>query len=139
MAQDIRTNVGVRPAAEDESATGLLSRLVNDVSALFRNEVALAKAEFSDAATKAKAGIASMATGGAVLLAGLLSLVAAAILALAEVLAPWLSALIVGGLLSIVGFVMISAGKKKIEPSAFKLERTQESLRRDGDVVARRT
>lgn len=124
-------------APDPDSAAGLLSRLVNDVSALFRNEVALAKAELSHAATAAKAGIASMATGAAVLVAGLLALVAAAILALAEVVDPWLAALIVGAVLAIAGFVMVSAGKKKLDPSAFTLARTQESLRQDTEVVRR--
>jgi hypothetical protein len=122
---------------DPDSAAGLLSRLVNDVSALFRNEVALAKAELTRAANRAKVGAVSMATGAAVLVAGLLALVAAAILALAQVVEPWLAALLIGAALAIVGFVMLSSGKKKIEPSAFTLERTQQSLRRDSEIVRR--
>ena len=128
-----------RAPGEQESATNLLSRLVNDITALFRNELALAKAEFSKAATNAKLGVAGMAAGAAVLLAGALSLVAAAILGLAEVIEPWLAALIVGVALGVIGFVMLQSAKKKLEPSALSLERTQHSLRRDAEVVARRT
>lgn len=126
----------VRPP-EPDSAAGLLSRLVEDVSALFRNEVALAKAELAQAAAQAKAGVASMAMGAAVLVTGLLALVAAAVLALSQVVEPWLAALIIGAVLAVVGFVMIAGGKKKVDPSAFSLERTQASLRRDTEVVRR--
>lgn len=125
--------------AEQESAANLLSRLVSDLTALMRNELALAKAEFSKAATNVKLGIAGMAIAGVVLLAGALSLITAAILGLAEVMEPWLAALIVGVALGIIGFVMLQSAKKKLEPSNLAMERTQHSLRRDAEVVARRT
>jgi preprotein translocase subunit SecG len=130
---------GSRGPMEQESAANLLSRLVGDVTALFRNELALAKAELSKAATNVKVGVAGIATGAAVLLAGALALVAAAILGLAEVMDPWLAALIVGVALGVIGFVMIQSAKKKLEPSALTMERTQQSLRQDAEVVARRT
>ena len=128
-----------RQPGEQESASNLLSRLVGDITALFRNELALAKAELSKAATNAKLGVAGMAAGAAVLLAGALSIVAAAILGLAEVMEPWLAALVVGIALGVIGFVMLQSAKKKLEPSALSMERTQQSLRRDAEVVARRT
>jgi O-antigen ligase len=112
---------------------------VGDLTALFRNELALAKAEFAKAASNVKLGVAGMAVGAAVLLAGALSLVAAAILGLAEVMEPWLAALVVGVALGVIGFVMLQSAKKKFEPSALSMERTQTSLRRDAEVVARRT
>lgn len=117
----------------------LVGRLLNDATALFRNEIALAKAEFAKTITNLKLGVGVMAAAAAVLLAGALSLVAAAILGLAEVLAPWLAALVVGVVLGIVGFVMLQSAKKKLEPSNLAMERTQHSLRRDAQVVARRT
>lgn len=140
MATDYTTISGAaRGPSEQESAANLLSRLVNDLTALLRNELALAKAEFSKAATNVKIGVAGIAVAGAVLLAGALSLVAAAILGLAEVVEPWLAALIVGVALGIIGFVMLQSSKKKLEPSQLSMERTQHALRRDAEVVARRT
>ena len=41
--------------------------------------------------------------------------------------------------LGVIGFVMLQSAKKKLEPSALSMERTQQSLRRDAEVVARRT
>ncbi len=139
MATDSMRMPGDRAPLEQESAANLLSRLVSDLTALFRNELALAKAEFTTAATNVKAGIAGIAVGAAVLLAGALSLVAAAILGLAEVLDPWLAALVVGVALGVIGFVLLQSAKKKLEPSNLSMERTQHSLRRDAEVVARRT
>ena len=38
----------------------------------------------------------------------------------------------------IAGYLMLQAGRKKLEPSALKPAQTQESLRRDADVLGRR-
>ena len=122
-------------ALDDESAPGLLGRLVDDITKLFRNELALARAETMEAAQRAKVGLGAVATGAGVLLLGALALVAAVILGLAEVMEPWLAALLVGAVLAIVGYVMVNAGKKRLEPANFALDRTQESLRRDKDTI----
>jgi hypothetical protein len=53
----------------ENTTAGLPIRLVNDVSALFRNEMILVKSELMRAAAQAKIAIASMATGAAGLLA----------------------------------------------------------------------
>jgi len=128
-----------RVPPDQESATGLLSRLVTDVSALFRNEIALAKSELVDAATNAKLGIAALAIAFVVLLAGAQTLIAAVVLALAEVMAPWAAAFIVGGLLAIVGFVMLSAAKRKLSVIKRPVPRTQDSLQQDAAMIARRS
>jgi hypothetical protein len=124
---------------ERQSAAGLLSRLLDDLTALVRNEVALAKAEFSDAASTAKAGFAALAIAFTVLLAGALTLLAAVVLALAEVMEPWLAALVVGVVLAIVGAVLLQGAKKKLQPSQLDMSRTRSSVRSDAEVLARRT
>lgn len=128
-----------RDSLDQEPASTLLSRLFSDATALVRSEMQLAKAELRETTSNLKAGMAAIAMGAAVLLAGVLALIAAVILALAEVVEPWLAALIVGGALAVIGLVMLQAAKKKLEPSALKLDRTQTSLKRDAEVVARRT
>lgn len=125
-------------ASEMESTGGLLSRLMSEVATLFRKEMALAKAELTQAATQTKRGVMAMAAGGAVLFAGGVILLAALVLLLAEFLAPWLAALIVGAVLALVGYTMLQIGKKKFTPATLKPERTQESLRKDKDVITRR-
>jgi hypothetical protein len=126
-----------RGSLEQESTTHLLSRLLSDAAALVHNEVRLAKAELRETTTTLKAGIAAIAIGAAVLLAGVLALITAIILALAQVVEPWIAALIVGAALSVIGFVMLQTAKKKLEPHNLALDRTQTSLRRDAQVVTR--
>lgn len=124
---------------ERESTASLFSRLLTDVTSLLRNEVALAKAEFRDAVHEVKIGSTSLAIGAAVLLGGLLSLLAAAILALAQFVEPWLSALLIGVALLVVGMVLLNAAKKKLQPSNLDLDRTRSAVRHDVEVIARRT
>jgi xanthine/uracil permease len=70
--------------------------------------------------------------------AGLLVLLAAVVLLLGQTMETWLAALIVGAVVLMIGFVMLQSGKKKLDPSAFKPERTQDALRKDKDMVQRR-
>jgi len=77
---------------ERETAIGLLRRLVDEFSVLFRKEIALAKAEAVQSFSHLKAATISIASGGAVLFAGFLVLLAAAVLGLSHVVADWLAA-----------------------------------------------
>ena len=146
MAQEIRSSPPPHPsqpasdfAPQPESTRSLLGQLADEVTTLLRKEIALARAELSDALSQAKTGATSLALGGAVAFAGFLVLLAAAVIGLSYVVEPWLAALIVGVIVLIIGFAMLQSGKKKLEPSAFKPERTQESLRKDKDMVQRRS
>jgi hypothetical protein len=124
---------------ENESAASLLSRLVGDCAALVRNEVALAKAEVSESMTRAKAGVAALMGAVATLLAGSLALIAAIILGLAQIVAPWLAALIVGVAITAVGFFLLQAARRKLLPPHLEIDRTRAAVRHDVQVLARRT
>jgi hypothetical protein len=122
-----------------ESTGGLLSRLFGDLSALLRNEVALAKAEIAESTTRAKAGVAALIGAVTTLLAGSLALVTAVILALAKVVEPWLAALIVGVAITAVGMALFVGARKKLVPPHIEIDRTRAAVRNDVDVLARRT
>jgi hypothetical protein len=124
---------------DQESAASLISRLINDGSALVRSEIALAKAELATAATNAKAGAAALAIASVVMLAGALALIAALILGLAEAMAPWAAALIVGAVLAIIGLAMFATAKRKLLATKHPLTRTQTSLQQDAAMLARRS
>src|SRR5262245_58712296 len=79
-----------------ESAASLLGRLVDDVTALVRNEIKLGRAELAESITSARKALDSIALGAALWLAGALAFAAAAILALSKAVEPWLAAVIVG-------------------------------------------
>src|SRR6266540_2079033 len=79
-----------------QSTLDLMRRLLNEVATLFRQELALARAEFMRSISRLLVSATSVATGAAVLYGGVLVLLAAAVLGLATVLKPWLAALLVG-------------------------------------------
>ncbi|MGN2250413.1 phage holin family protein [Frateuria sp. GZRe14] len=124
---------------EDVSIGGLLKQLAREIPMLFTKELALAKAEMRENLRATKAGVAAVATGGAVMLAGLVILLMAGVYGLSTVLAPWLSALIVGAAALLVGWVMINAGKKQFEPGSLKPDHTIHSLQKDADAIRGRT
>lgn len=125
---------------QDHSAStvGLLRRLGEDLTTLLRKELALATGEISRSVDDAKRGISSIATGGAVLLAGFIVLLLAAAAALAEVMEPWLAGLIVGAVVCIIGYLMVSFGRKRMQHSMRTPERTAASLREDRELFHRR-
>ncbi|GGM01896.1 phage holin family protein [Pseudomonas asuensis] len=125
-------------AAIDSNSTsiaGLVRQLTREVPSLFTKELALAKAEITEALNTTKAATIGMASGGIVLLGGFIMLLLSAVLGLSNVVAPWLAALIVGGVVCVVGMIMVSAGKKKLDPAAFKPERTINSMQKDKEAV----
>jgi uncharacterized membrane protein SirB2 len=124
-------------SSQSASMTALIGRLLDDATALLRNEVQLAKAEALNTVNELKSRAISMAAGTVLLLVGALVLVAAAVLGLATIVAPWLAALMVGVALAIVGAALLSAARRRLESG--NLERTRASLERDANVVARRT
>jgi hypothetical protein len=133
------TNPRAMPPSSAESTADLLRRLIDDLSTLVRKELALARAEITHSMSEAKTGLAGVAAGGAVLYAGLLALIAAAILGLSEVMPAWGAALIVGALVAIVGYSMLKSGQQKLRPANLKPEQTQESLRKDKQMFERST
>jgi hypothetical protein len=121
----------------DGSIPGLFRSLADDVTQLFTQEVALARAEVGVAVRDLKAGVLSLAIGLGVLLAGIGFLLLSAVYALAMVVEPWLAALIVGGVVSLIGLILLLKAKKALDPKSMVPDRTIESLRRDQEMVKR--
>ncbi|MFZ7127692.1 MAG: phage holin family protein [Desulfobacterales bacterium] len=124
-----------RANSEKNSISSLFSTLLGDVTQLFRQEVLLAKTEITEKINQAASGGISLAVGGAVVFAGFLVLLHAAVLALSNVVAPWLSALIVGGVVVIVGVVFLMKGRSNLKSRNLAPTRTTASLRRDKDLA----
>jgi uncharacterized membrane protein YqjE len=117
------------------SVTGLVRQLANEAGTLFSKELTLAKVEMSETVNQAKQGVTSIISGGSVLFAGFLFLLLAAVVGLAQVVDFWLSSLIIGGVVAIIGLIMIQAGKHKVQPSSLKPEHTLNSLQKDQQAV----
>jgi uncharacterized membrane protein YqjE len=119
------------------SAGDLVKQLLGDVTVLFRKELALAASEISQSVEQTKHGAQSMITGGAVLYAGILFLLAAVTLWLATMMDAWLAALIVGAAVTLIGAILVSAGKKRMSASSLAPDRTMASLQKDKQAVQR--
>ena len=119
------------------SAGDLIRQLLGDVTVLFRKELALAASEVSQSVDQAKRGATSMATGGAVLYAGVLFLLLAATFFIANYMATWLAALIVGAIVTVIGAVMLKGGQKKMTATSLTPDRTVRSLQKDTETLKR--
>lgn len=96
---------------EEQSLGELFAGLSRETGQLVRKEVELATAEMTAKARKAGADAAMMATGGALAHAGLLVVLAAIVIGLAQLgVTPWLSALIVGIVTILIGYVLVNRG-----------------------------
>jgi Putative Actinobacterial Holin-X, holin superfamily III len=118
-----------------ESTSSLLRRLGTDVGTLFAQELALLKAETARSIGDLKAATVSMAMGGAVAFMGVFFLLLAAVYGLSTVVAPWLAALIVGGVITLIGAIMLATGRRKVEPAALVPRRTAEAIRKDTQML----
>lgn len=130
-----RPQAGNGQSSADASLGVLLKELAHEVPALLSNEMALAKSEARESLRATRAGVAAVATGGAVLLAGVIVLMLSAVYALSLVVAPWLAALIVGAVVTVVGFGLLQAGKRKFRTKALRPEHTINSLQKDKDAL----
>jgi Putative Actinobacterial Holin-X, holin superfamily III len=119
------------PSRSERTVAALLADLANQISALVRQEAALFKAELIEKLGVIGRGVGAIAVGALIALSGWFALVAAAILGLATVLAPWLAALIVGVILIAIGGVLLYFGKSRLDADALAMRRTLGSLRED--------
>jgi hypothetical protein len=124
------------PRLRGESTVGLLSGLAHDVTTLVKQEAALVRAELGEKVEQAKAGMAETASGAFVAFAGFLFVLLAGVLALDEVLnRPWLSALVVGGAVLLVGLFLLARGKSNLKATNLVPERAREQLKEDARLV----
>jgi hypothetical protein len=121
----------MQQSRDDRSLGELFSELSRQTSTLIRQEVALAKAEMKQKGSAAGKDIGMMAAGGALAYAGLLALIATIIIALANVMAWWLSALIVGIVVVAIGGLLIQRGMSSLKQSGVAPEQTIETLKED--------
>ena len=134
-------NVNTQTSSQkgDKSISALISNLTEEISTLFRQEVGLVKTEMSEKAGQAQSGLMSMIIGGAVAYAGLLILLFAAVLGLALYMDAWLAALIVAGVVLIIGISMVGKGKSDLKARNLMPRKTMDSLRSDKRLTQEHT
>lgn len=117
---------------DERPVSGLLTDLVSQITALFRTEINLLKAEMRDNVRSFSGALVSIAIGAALLIAAVIVLVQAVVAALVDMgLSVWLASLIVGAVLGIVGAIMIKSGTGKMKPSELAPDRTARQMEKD--------
>jgi hypothetical protein len=120
---------GAARPKSDRSMAGLLADLADQISSLFRQEVALLKSELLEKLGLIGQGVGAVAVGALIVFSGWLALLAAAVLGLAVVVAPWLAALIVGLVVLGLGAALLYFGKSRLDSESLAMRRTLSSLR----------
>jgi hypothetical protein len=126
---------GATELLEERPLRELVSTLARDTSELLEKEVALAKQEAKEKVDEIQTHLLSLSTGAMVMHVGLLAVVAALILLLAQTLPDWVAALLVGAVFCLVGGVMFWRGKEKLQQTDLKPEKTTESVKRDVKAI----
>jgi uncharacterized membrane protein len=122
------------PELRQERSIGeLFGQLSQDMTLLVRQEVQLARTEMSDKISRLTTNLIAVGAGGFVVYLGGLALVAAVILALRDLanISLAVSALIVGAVLAIIGWVMLQRGLKEMKRVDLAPRRTVETLKDD--------
>jgi hypothetical protein len=128
--------VSLPPTANGEGSLGTLVRqLAEDSRILIRQEVALAKTEIQDSVRTVAKGAIAIGLGIGMLVVGLLVLTAFLVLGLGRLLGGeyWLSSLIVGSALALLGGIALLAGKRGLAKGEIKPEHTVETMRENRD------
>jgi xanthine/uracil permease len=104
------------PEPRDQRSLGdLLAELSKETGTLVRKEVELATTEMTAKAKEAVADAGITAAGGALVHAGLLVLLAALVIGLAQLgVQPWLSAVIVAVVTMGLGYTLVNRGMSRM-------------------------
>jgi hypothetical protein len=124
-----------------ERSTGELIKLMSEqVSTLVRDELKLAQLEMTRKGKQAGIGAGLMGGGGVIALYGLGCLIACAIIAISRVLAPWLSALIIGvALLAVAGMAALMGRSRLRQATPPVPAEAVESVKADVDEIKEST
>lgn len=106
--------IGPRPRSDERSVGELVDVATIQVSRLVRDEMRLARLEMQEKTSAAATGAGLAGAGGLLMFYGGGALIAAAVLALAIALPGWAAALLVGGVLVVLGTALTIAGKKNV-------------------------
>ncbi len=117
---------------DDRPLPELMKTLADQTATLVRQEIDLAKAEFSEKGKKAGQGAGMFGGAGVVGFLALAALTAAAILGLATALPDWLAALIVGLVYAGVAGVLALQGRNKVQEAGPPIpEQTVDTVKED--------
>jgi uncharacterized membrane protein YqjE len=120
----------------DRSIGTIVKELMENISTLFRSEIALLKWELKDTAAKLGSGAAMFAGAACVAIFGLGFLFVTILLVLVRLGIPaWVSALIVTVVLFVTAGVLAMIGKKKFQAAQFVPKESVEHIKSDLETI----
>jgi hypothetical protein len=114
-----------------QTVTGLVRDLTDQIGRLLQDEFALLKAEAREKAGQAGKGATMIGVGAGFGLCTLLLLLAAAVMALSQVMEPWAAALVVAAGSAVLTLVFIFTGKAAMRADRLAPQRTVSSVQAD--------
>lgn len=121
---------------QSRSLGELISAMTEQLSRLVRAEINLAKAELTERAKEAGAGVGLFAAAAVLAVAGFGTALATAIIALALIVPAWLAALIVTLLLFGTATTLVLVGRSRLSRTT-PPSTTVESIKEDVEAVKR--
>ena len=113
------------------SVPEVLEDIASNLAQIVQAEFRLAKTELKEGAEKVAEPVATLGAGVALAFYGLGFLLLAAVYAMSLVVAGWLAALIVGGVLAIAAGILMSAGRTKLKRANLVHDKTIRTLEED--------
>jgi hypothetical protein len=124
----------------NESIGSLVRGVLADLRQLMRDEVALARVEIREQASRARLAAVSLGTAAAALLIGAIFLLIAIAIGIADVFdwPLWAGYFVVALLLMIGGAIAMASGRKKLRELQPVPEQTVETLKENSEWIAKR-
>ena len=122
-------------AMENKPLGDLFSELASEMSELVRKEVALAKLEVGQKAKHIGKNVGYLVVGGAVAYAAMLAIIASIVMLLDKVMPNWGAALLVGVVVGVVGWLLISKARAALQATDVTPQQTVETLKEDAAWV----
>ncbi len=123
---------------DNRSAPALVGDLISHVTELFRKEMLLLRAELNEKGNQVLTALGMIAGALVLALTALNVLAAALVAALAEFIEGGWAALIVGAVLALIAYLMLSGGMKNLKMANLTPRRTADSLSKDATMAKER-
>lgn len=129
----------MQQSKDNQSIGDLLGDLYQNATNLIQLEIELAKTEISQKASRVGKNVGFLAAGGALAYAGFLAILAGIIALLGLLIPIWLSALIIGLIVSGIGGTLVMSGLKTLQQESVAPQRTLDTLKEDKEWISDQT
>ncbi|ONG46625.1 hypothetical protein BKE38_25070 [Pseudoroseomonas deserti] len=125
------------PSDNARGLPDLVGSLLEQTTTLLRQEIQLARAEFSEKLGRVVQAAVAIGLAAAMLLAAVVILLQAVVAALVDKagLQPWLAGVIVGVVVALIAWLMLRSGQARLRAASLVPERTTTQLSRDASLA----